>query len=70
MKTECFVGMRYIFENLEVVEIFNGIDNTWDYYTTGNNTANLEFCIGVHFEDRLCVESLYNDGFFDYLEEV
>ena len=70
MKSEQLTATRYVFLDIEIIEIFNPDDNTWEYYTTGNGTADLNFCIGVMEKDRLCVERLYNDGFFDYLKEV
>lgn len=64
MKSEQLTTTRYIFPDIEIIEIFNPDDNTWDYYTTGNGTADLNFCIGVMENDRLCVEQLWKDGFF------
>ena len=63
MKSEQLTTTRYIFPDIEIIEIFNPDDNTWEYYTTGNETANLNFCIGVMEKDRLCVEQLWKDGF-------
>lgn len=64
MKSEQLTSTRYIFPDIEIIEIFNTDDNTWDYYTTGNGTADLNFCIGVMEKDRLSVEQLWKDGFF------
>ena len=64
MKSEQLTATRYIFPDIEIIEIFNSDDQTWDYYTTGNGTADLNFCIGVMEKDRLSVEQLWKDGFF------
>ena len=54
---------------MNIIEIFNSDENTWEYYVALKDDADFHFFIGVHEEDRLCVEVLWKDGFFEPIKE-
>lgn len=70
MKSEQLIAKRYIFPDMDIIEIFNSDEETWEYYVVLKNDADFHFFIGVHKEDRLCVEQLWKDGFFEPIKEV
>lgn len=69
MKSEQLTAQRYIFPDMNIIEIFNSDEKTWEYYVAFKDDADLHFYIGVLEEDRLCVERLWEDGFFDTAKE-
>lgn len=69
MKSEQLTAQRYIFPDMNIIEIFNSDEKTWEYYVDLKDDADLHFYIGVHEEDRLCVEILWKDGFFEPIKE-
>lgn len=69
MKSEQLTAQKYIFPDMKIIEIFNSDEKTWEYYVAFKDDADLHFFIGVHEEDRLCVEILWKDGFFEPIKE-
>lgn len=69
MKSEQLTAQRYIFPDMNIIEIFNSEEKTWEYYVALKDDADLHFFIGVHEEDRLAIEFLWKDGFFDTAKE-
>ena len=70
MKSEQLTAQRYIFPDMNIIEIFNSDEKTWEYYVALIDDAVFHFFIGVHEEDRLDIELLWKNGFFDTAKEV
>ena len=69
MKSEQLTAQRYIFPDMNIIEIFNPDEKIWEYYVALKDDADLHFFAGVH-GDRLNIELLWKNGVFDTAKEV